>query len=229
VNEQQARSTLSRMGWLSRMPADFREAVLALLVVRAHPPDTSFILAGDDGGGLWAVIHGQADLTSGNSTADSPPAHIGHAGSWWGPAPLFDRPRIASMTTRSEAILGQVPLPVMRQLLTMNPSWWRHIGDLVLDHADLAAGGLSDLLIPDSRRRCIAVMLRLCDCRRRDPDRPSPWGVTLPQEHLAEMANLSRQTVGPLLRDLATEELIELHYRGLTLRDPEKLRKIVDE
>lgn len=229
MNEQQARSTLGRIGWLSRMPADFREAVLAVMVVRSYPPDTSFILAGDAGGGLWAVIDGQADLTSGSSTADSPPAHIGHAGSWWGPAPLFDRPRIASMTTRSDAVLGQVPLPAIRHMLTVNPGWWRHIGDLVLDHADLAAGGLADLLIADSRRRCIAVLLRLCDCRRRNPDRPGPWGVTIPQEHLAEMANLSRQTVGPMLRDLAEEGLIAVRYRGLVLTDPARLRAIVDE
>lgn len=228
LTEDGARNLLGSIGWLSRMPNDFRMAVQNAMIVRRYPSDKAFILAGDELGGCWGVADGQVDLTSGRSTPDSPPAHIAHAGSWWGAAPLFDRPRFAGMTTRSDVTLGHVPLPAMRGLLDRNPGWWRHIGELTLDHADLASGAVADLLIPDSLRLSVAVLLRIADCRHADPKRSPPWGVRISQEHFAEMCNMSRQNLGLLLRELERRDLIHLGYREIILNDTKALREIVD-
>jgi transcription initiation factor IIE alpha subunit len=48
------------------------------------------------------------------------------------------------------------------------------------------------------------------------------------QDELAGMANLSRQTIGPILRALAEEGHITANYRSITLKDPFALRVIVD-
>jgi CRP/FNR family cyclic AMP-dependent transcriptional regulator len=228
MTDGEARDLLGRIGWLSRTPPGFRSAVLAITNIRRFPADTSFIVAGDALGGCWAVANGQVDLVSGRSAPDAPPSHIAHPGSWWGAAPLFGRPRFAGMTARTDVTLGQVPLPAMRALLEDHPGWWRHIGELVLEQAELASGAAADLLIRDSQRLAVAVMLRLSDCRHADPQRSAPWGFRISQEHLAEMCNLSRQSLGLLLRDLERRGLVHLGYREVILRDTGALRAIVD-
>ena len=45
----------------------------------------------------------------------------------------------------------------------------------------------SDMLIRDSRRRCLAALLRVADCRTGGPE---PTTAELSQDELAAMANL---------------------------------------
>ena len=219
---------LTGTGWLSRTPPAFQRAMFDMGVWREVDAGSTIIMAGDNGGGLWAVARGQIDIVTALSTPDAPPAHIGQPGSWWGAAPVFGRPRNASATTRTPALLAQFPLAGLNAMLVHKPGWWQYLGALVLDLMELASGAASDLLIRNARQRCIAVLLRVTDCRARDPLRPPPYSVTLSHSDLALMANLSRYPVGEILRDLDREGLIELGYRTITVVDGARLREIVD-
>lgn len=216
-------------GWLSRTPPAFQDAMLGIAVWSVVEPGISVIIAGVQGGGIWGVADGQVDITSGLSTAESPPAHIGHAGSWWGAAPVFGRPRIASMTIRSTAMLVQLPLVALNAQLDRNPAWWRHVGDLVVEHMELASVGMADLLIRNSRRRCVAVLLRIASRRLGMPASESAATVSVSHDDFAAMANLSRHTSGEILRELEADGLITLGYRSITLREPASLQAIVSD
>jgi CRP/FNR family transcriptional regulator, cyclic AMP receptor protein len=215
---------LARQGWLSRQPDDFQHAIFGIIIWREVSTGTSIIIAGDLDGGLWGVESGQVDITSGLSTPDSPPAHVGHPGSWWGPATLLDRPRNASVTARTPAVLALVPLTAMKALLDANPGWWRSVADLTMDLVELVGSGLADLLIRDSRLRCIAVLLRISNCRYGPLMTSGEVTTPLAQDEFAAMANLSRGSVGEVLRSLEADGLISLGYRNVTLHDPSRLR-----
>lgn len=219
---------LAADGWFSRTPPAFQRAMFDIAVWREVGAGSTIIMAGDHGGGLWAVARGQIDIASALSTPDAPPSHIGQPGSWWGAAPLFGRPRNASATTRTPALLAQFPLAGVTALLAREPGWWQHFGALVTELMELASGAASDLLIREARQRCIAVLLRVTDCRARDPARPPPYSVTLSHTDLALMSNLSRYPVGVILRELERDGLVELRYRTITVAQPAKLRTIID-
>ncbi len=86
----------------------------------------------------------------------------------------------------------------------------------------------ADLLIRDSERRCAAVLLRLGGRRFAGPEDTEPVEVSIMQSELAGAANLSRNSVGTMLQRLKARGLIELGYRGMTIRAPAALRAFVD-
>ena len=79
----------------------------------------------------------------------------------------------------------------------------------------------SDMLIRDSRRRCLAALLRVADCRTGGTE---PTTAELSQDELAAMANLSRQTTCPILREFADAGLVTDGSRNIVLHDMAALR-----
>jgi CRP-like cAMP-binding protein len=84
-------------------------------------------------------------------------------------------------------------------------------------------------MIRDSKRRCIASILRLADCRFSDRPGGRPIEAPLSQEELAAISNLSRTSVSTIVRDLEDAGLITLGYRTIVLVDTDRLRAIVDD
>jgi CRP-like cAMP-binding protein len=85
------------------------------------------------------------------------------------------------------------------------------------------------MMIRDSNRRCAAALLNVANCRRGEPSSTPVLNAPLSQEELAAIANLSRTSISSILRDLEADGLIELGYRTVTLRDPARLRALVDD
>jgi [acyl-carrier-protein] S-malonyltransferase len=95
----------------------------------------------------------------------------------------------------------------------------------LVNNIDVASpSGADD--IRDARQRCIAVLLRLADCRHRDP--AAPPTIIINHADLAAAANMSRHPAGEVLRELDSLGLIALGYGRVTIIDAAQLRAIVD-
>ena len=219
-------SRLRDGAWLGRQPAAFQSALLEAVVWRPVEAGTTVNLAGDESGGIWGIARGQIDIISGLGPADSPIADIHLPGTWGGMAPVFGRRRVSNGTARVPSLLALVPLNRLKNMLVHNPLWWECIGQLAMDYAVRYGSATADFLIHDSRQRCIAVLLRLADCRHRDPA-ASPT-IILSHGELAAATNISRSPTGEFLRELGAQGLIEHGYRRITIRDAAALRAIVD-
>lgn len=212
--------------WISRQPQAFQRALLAIAVWRHVEAGTTINRAADEAGGIWGVARGQIDIASALGVPGSPVGDLSLPGQWGGAGPIFGRPRGADGTARVASLVAMVPLHRFQALLRDNPGWWECVGQLA-NHLSFRYGGMvGDLLIRDSRQRCIAVLLRLADCRHRNP--PTPLTIILNHADLAAAANLSRHPAGEVLRELDALGLIELRYRQVTILDAPALRAIVD-
>jgi CRP/FNR family cyclic AMP-dependent transcriptional regulator len=219
---------LSQNGWLSRMPADFRRAVLQCSLWQRYEPGASLFVAGDPPGGLFGVADGAVGASTGFGAPDTPVLHIARPGFWSGEGSILSgEARRISVFAITEALIANVPLPALRTLLSERPEWWRHIGQLALASSDLVANGLADMAIRDSTQRCAAILLRLCDCRFSDSADISRE-VMVTQEEMAALANLSRATVNTILRRLATRRWVELRYRSIVVTGTKGLRRIAN-
>jgi CRP/FNR family cyclic AMP-dependent transcriptional regulator len=105
------------------------------------------------------------------------------------------------------------------------PEGWRMFGMLAMCSFDLAMSALGDLMIRDHTKRCLAVLLRLGDCRDPNLTEKGPIELDLSQGDIATMANLSRNAVGTVLRGLEARGVISLEYRIVKILDAEALRK----
>lgn len=219
---------LSKHGWLSRMPADFRHAILKSCVWQRYEPGASLFVAGDPPGGIFGIAEGAVGTSTAFSAPDTSIVHIGRPGLWSGEgSTLSGEPRRMSAYAVTEALIASVPLAALQSLLSERPGWWRHIGQLALSSSDLVANGLADMTIRNSGQRCAAILLRLCDCRFSDSLDMSRE-VMVTQEQMASLANLSRATINAILRRMAAQRLIDLRYRSIVVLKTAALRKIAN-
>lgn len=216
-------------GWLSGRPAEFQTALLAGCRWQRLEGGAPITTAGDDNADMVGLVRGIVELTSAFGSPDTPIMHLSHAVFWMGYGPLLSgQPRRVTANARTAVWIVRIAHGHVMGVLARHPEWWRHFMPLALEYGDTAVGIAADLLIRGSERRCAAVMLRLSGCRIRDPSEPGPLALPLSQDSLAAAANLSRNTVGSLLRKLERNGLVQIGYSTITLRDVPSLRVIAD-
>lgn len=220
-------AVLLQRGWFSRTPPEFQAVVLARCSWDTFASGETLIWGGDREGGIFGLAEGSTSVSAAGGAADVAPIHIVRPPFWFGLNPLVaGEARNVTVTARSECLVAQVPQHVLAVIMADRPDYWRLTGQLLVDTVAIAVQAVADLMIRDNRRRCIAVLLRVADCRNIGE---AAVKADIGQEELAAMANLSRQTVGPILHDLARSGLIALGYRSIVLQDPAALRTIVGD
>jgi CRP/FNR family transcriptional regulator, cyclic AMP receptor protein len=219
---------LSKYGWLSQMPADFRTAILRNCVWQNYEAGASLFVAGDPPGGIFGIADGSVGTSTLLGAPDSPMVHIARRGFWSGEGSILSgAPRRMSASAITAALIANVPLPDLRTLLSDRPEWWQHIGQLALSSIDVIGNGFADSTIRDSGRRCAAILLRLCECRFNDTTDVS-LEIMVTQEEIADMVNLSRSTVNTILRRFAKQRSIEIRYRSIVVVETKRLRKLAN-
>ena len=220
---------LTRRGWLSISPALFQREIIDLCTLQSVARGQPVFVAGDGEADVFGTVSGHLDILSRFSASDGHVAHITHPGFWFGFAPLLTgSPRRVTVIARTDAVLAVVRAKRLQRLLKQHPEWWRHLAAAIGEYADITANATSDLMIPENERRVIAVLLRLCACRFASADGSPPQEVPLTQAELAAMSNVSRNTLGTILRRLQGEGLIAIGYGKIRPLQPQKLRALVE-
>jgi CRP/FNR family transcriptional regulator, cyclic AMP receptor protein len=229
MNPDQARRVLTENGWLASMPADFRSALLDICQWQPFKAGETIYLAGDPPGGIYGICNGALGMTSALGSALSPVAHLGQPGSWTGLGPLLTgQPRRATIQAITPVLLGYVPLQPLQAMLNEHPQWWLHIAQELLMEFDTVSMIANDLLLRSASSRCAAALLRVANCRRKDPSAGTVVTAPITQSMLAEMTNLSRSRIIPILSEFNQRKLIKSEYRVIWLLDVPGLRAIAD-
>lgn len=222
--------TLAQNGWLCATPVAFAETIMAHCHWRRVEAGAAIQLAGEASGAIIGLARGTISITTSLSSPDSPVLHIGHPGLWFGFVPLFSvSARPNSILARTPVVLASLSQIELERLLSNHPEWWRHVGALGIHYGNAAINTAADLMIRDSKRRCVASLLRMADCRFADRDGQNVVEAPLSQDELAALSNLSRTSISTILHELVGDGLIALGYRSVTLHDTAKLRALVDD
>jgi CRP-like cAMP-binding protein len=124
---------------------------------------------------------------------------------------------------------GIVRKSTLRARLAAHPGDWEAISRGLADLFMLSAGAHADLLIADSRRRVAATILRMGGWRHRVYRLAPPATFICSQDTLAGATALTRNTVGKILRQLVSEQLIDTSYGRIAIRDSRRLRAIAND
>lgn len=222
-------SGIGRIGWLRDAPPDWRDGIMAAGITRRFEAGAVCWQAGEDGAGLIGICAGTAAALHAMAVPATPMIHIFGPGNWAGQGPLLADMQIQLTLvarTRIETLL--VPRARVLALLDANPLHWRELGRLALHHSYLATSIAADLMIPASRARCAATLLRLCECRLAAPPAGVIPEIGITQDELGAMANLSRATIGPILHEFVSVGLISVGYRNIVLHQPARLLAIAE-
>lgn len=222
------RSNLLEKGWLSLMPPDFQEALLEIGSWRSADIGEEFIHAGDTHGGLVGIASGTIEVAVESGHPDARFMHLAHSGFWAGHRPLIGKPRNVAFVARTRSLWVLIPQLAVGRLLREQPHYWRHIVSLSDMVCELAMQIMVDLTRQNGISRAAATLLRLAGCRTRNPGPADDVEIRVPQADIADLAVMSRNTLGTYLAELAKRGLIEVNYRSIRIRNAVGLRALLD-
>jgi CRP/FNR family transcriptional regulator, cyclic AMP receptor protein len=220
---------LAESRWLAATPPEFRTAFLALARWHRAEAGAAITLAGDEAEDIIGLAFGTVGFTLTHGRPDTPMLHLAKAPFWMGYGPLLlGRPRVVTVIARAPCRFASFSRSKLFLLAESRPGWWRPFTALVGEYGDTTSLIAADLAIPGSEIRLLAVLLRFGGVRFAGSDDAGPVVVAVTQDELAAAANLSRNSVGTILRRLAAEGLVEVGYAGVTLHEPARLRAMLD-
>jgi CRP-like cAMP-binding protein len=221
-----ARTFLAAHGWLSLVPEGFRSAVLAKCHSRSFERGDAVYRLDDPPGGLFGLASGGIALEIAPGARSPYIAHFMRPGMWLGAAALLTgQPRRVGITATRSSVVLHLQASDFLAIASHQPEAWRWLSLILLLNNELAISVCDDLMIRDPKERATAILLRLAGCHADATEAPdNPAELDLTQEELATMTNLSRTTIGSLLREYEAEGWIAQSYRCITIRDAAALR-----
>ena len=142
---------------------------------------------------------------------------------WFGEICLFDgQPRTHDAIVVGQCTLLHVPQAPLLAFLEAQPIYWRHLALLMSHKLRLTFINLEQLSLMPAPARVAHRLLQIA--QGYGEIEPARRLLQLPQEQLALMLSLSRQTTNQILKDLQAQGILHLGYGEIEILDIERLR-----
>lgn len=222
MNLQQAIESVARSGWLSRQPMSFVQNLRDICELRPLKAGERLTSLGDPGGSILGLASGTLNVFI--ASGPFPPflCYIAHPGWWTGEAAAATQSaRRVEQVARVDCQILVIPSKGLRDLVLKDPETWRRLEEITVGHMDHALElacirGGSDKWI-----QTVSTLLRLAN---QFPADQKQVEINVKQAEIAEMAGLSRNSVGPVLSALTQNGAVTQRY-GALLVDRDKLSK----
>ena len=219
---------LMARGWLSLCEPSFAESLLQRSRVQVLEAGEPLFHPTDPSSGLYGVLSGGLGVSFVVPEFGPTLAHLMLPGSWLGETALVRGARTVGVhATR----MSRVVLLATREIdaiVAQDPRRWPAFALLAVINGQLAMGAAYDLMLRDARQRCAATLLRLGGFRHNVPRPSMPVELDITQADLAHMTNLSRNSIGAILRLFRAQNCIDIDYGQLVITDPEALRLVLE-
>lgn len=210
--------------WFSHLPVELQRSLLAAARLRSLTAGQSLFKRGDPPCGLYAVLDGAVRISAVNAQGKEAVLSLVETPYWFGEICLFDNlPRTHDALAMGPCTLLQVPQASMLDILAKQPVYWRDVALLMSHKLRLSLINIEQMsLMPASARLAHRLLMIAEGYGEIDQARRT---LQLPQEDLAAMLGLSRQTTNSLLKALEQQGIIGLSYGAIEVLDLQGLRQ----
>lgn len=211
--------------WFSHLPVSLQDSLLALARVRRLTTGQRLFKRGDPPCGLYAVLEGTVRIGAVSEQGKEALLSLVEPPHWFGEICLFDgQPRTHDAFGAGLCTLLHIPQSALLKLLDEQPVYWRQLALLMSHKLRLTFINLEQLsLMPAPARLAHRLLMIAEGYGEIDPPRRV---LQLPQEQLASMLSLSRQTTNQMLKELQGQGIIGLGYGEIEILDAERLRAL---
>lgn len=211
--------------WFSHLPVSLQDSLLAAARVRRLSPGQRLFKRGDPPCGLYAVLEGSVRIGAVSEQGKEALLSLVESPHWFGEICLFDgQPRTHDAVGLGHCVLLHIPQTALLTLLDEQPAYWRQLALLMSQKLRLTFINLEQLsLMPTAARLAHRLLMIAEGYGEIDPPRRV---LQLPQEQLASMLSLSRQTTNQILKDLQGQGIVNLKYGEIEILDAERLRAL---
>lgn len=218
------RAVLETGRWFDGLPSALQEALLGSAVVRQLLPGERLFSRGDVFDGLYCVVEGALRVGASNEAGKEALLTVIEPGNWFGEIALIDGlARTHDAVAEGASTVLRIPPAALDQLFAAQPENWRWIALLLTHKLRFAFVGIEEAALLPAPLRVARRLLAIAEGYGAFTDRRQV--LTLPQEQLASMLALSRQTINQVLKQFEAQGLIRLNYRELEIVNWEGLRR----
>lgn len=212
--------------WFRSVPGDLQDALLGAGVLRALAPGELLFSRGDPPDGLYAVVDGAMRVSGFAGTGKEALLSLLEPPTWFGEVSVFDGlPRTHDALAEKATTLIHVAPTWLGPLLAAEPRLWRELGRLLANKTRLAFLMIEDVALAPASVRLARRLILMTEGYGEWYDRTRRV-LSVRQEQLALMLNVSRQTANQLLKELEGKGLVKLAYGEIEILDLDGLRAI---
>ena len=224
MDTEKWRTRLASGHWFSHLPEPFQHSLLAQARQRQLAAGQTLFKRGDPPCGLYAVLDGALRISAVNEHGKEALLSLVESPFWLGEICLFDGlPRTHDACAVGPCTLLQVPQQALLNILNESPQYWRDLALLMSQKLRLSFINIEQLsLMPASVRLAHRLLMIVEGYGEAEYSKSV---LQLPQEDLAAMLSLSRQTTNALLKDLQAQGIVRLGYGEIEILDARRLRK----
>jgi CRP/FNR family cyclic AMP-dependent transcriptional regulator len=217
-------------GWLPQTEPALRQELLEAGRTRRFNDGAMIYGFAAEDSCLWGVVSGLVRLFVAMNEQEPKFAHCAGPGFWFGEVPVITgRTRAMQAMTFGDTTLCAIDRSAVASMARRNADAWRAVAMLSVMNALTAIGAGEDLMIRDSRKRLVAVLLRFAGHRNAFQGAAPIPTVAVTQVELAEASCLSRSSATAILRDLAQRGMIRTDYRTIKILDSRALEGCLAE
>ena len=215
---------LARGHWFSHLPPDLQHSLLGAARLRVLTAGQYLFKRGDPPCGVYAVLEGTVRISAVSAQGKEAVLSLVETPYWFGEICLFDNlPRTHDALATGACRLLQVPQSAMLGILERHPLFWREMALLMSHKLRLSLINIEQIsLMPASERLAHRLLMIAQGYGEVEQARRV---LQLPQEDLAAMLGLSRQTINSLLKALEQQGIIGLSYGAIEVLDLQRLRQ----
>lgn len=219
------RARLLNGQWFSHLPVPLQDSLLAAARLRRLSAGQRLFKRGDPPCGLYAVLEGAVRIGAVNEQGKEALLSLVEQPHWFGEICLFDgQARTHDAFGLGQCTLLHIPQAALLAMLDEQPLYWRQLALLMSQKLRLTFINLEQLSLLPAPARLAHRLLMIADSYGEiDPPRRV---LQLPQEQLASMLSLSRQTTNQLLKELEGQGIVNLRYGEIEITDAERLRAL---
>ncbi|MGH8386728.1 MAG: Crp/Fnr family transcriptional regulator [Pseudomonas sp.] len=219
------RARLMRGQWFSHLPVSLQDSLLSAARLRQLSAGQRLFQRGDPPCGLYAVLEGAVRIGAVSEQGKEALLSLVEAPHWFGEICLFDgQPRTHDAFAMGACTLLHIPQIALLALLEEQPVYWRQLALLMSQKLRLTFINLEQLSLMPAPTRLAHRLLMIADGYGQLDQARSI--LQLPQEQLAAMLSLSRQTTNQILKDLQGQGIIGLSYGEIEILDAARLRAL---
>ncbi|WP_223502509.1 Crp/Fnr family transcriptional regulator [Pseudomonas sp. BF-R-24] len=211
--------------WFSHLPVSLQDSLLSAARLRRLSPGQRLFKRGDPPCGLYAVLEGAVRVGAVSEQGKEALLSLVEPPHWFGEICLFDgQPRTHDAYGVGQCTLLHIPQNTLLALLDEHPQHWRQLALLMSQKLRMTFINLEQLSLLPAPARLAHRLLMIAEGYGETI--PARRVLQLPQEQLASMLSLSRQTTNQILKELQGQGIIGLSYGEIEILDAERLRAL---
>ena len=220
------RERLHASSWFGTLETPLQDALIGIAALRRLGAGEILFRRGDPPDGLYCVVEGTIRI--GATSADGREALLAvlEPVNWFGEIGVFDRqPRTHDARADGNSTLLHMPQPALIALLDNAPALLHAVALLLTHKLRLTFTVLEETALLPAPVRVARRLLLMAD-GYGDLRLGSRRVLRVPQEQLAQLLALSRQTVNQVLKDFQARGILKLAYGEIELLDFAGLREV---